>query len=435
MRSMHSKWPGRQRGAAALLVVVVLFFILAMVTAYAGRNLIFEQRTSINNQRAAQALEVAEAGVDFAISRLGSGWVDAKCVPTTVAAAGVNTFRERYLSQDANGRFDVSGALVALRPTCMLLSNGPDCSCPAAGGAPDLIEPVGLAPTFQLRFESSGLAQAGIVRVRSLGCSSIGNQCYAGRAANADAVAEVEVLLGLNSALATPPTAPFIVRGSLNANGGALTVVNTYTDTTTRGITIDAGGAVTNGDNLRLMSRPGTPSAASILSLDRSLSDLSTDQLFVSLFGMDRTTYRTQPAAMRITCAGDCSTAIAAAAATNPGRIIWAQGPVSIDSNVVLGSPAVPLMLVVQGNLTVAANVTMHGVLYLHDPSTVAGHTIQWTTAAGSTSIRGAVIAEHNLSVIGAPTVVFSPEVLRTINLTQGSMVRVPGSWRDFTGS
>ena len=34
-------------------------FILAMVTAYAGRNLIFEQRTSVNNQRAAQAFEAA----------------------------------------------------------------------------------------------------------------------------------------------------------------------------------------------------------------------------------------------------------------------------------------------------------------------------------------------------------------------------------------
>jgi hypothetical protein len=34
--------------------------------------------------------------------------------------------------------------------------------------------------------------------------------------------------------------------------------------------------------------------------------------------------------------------------------------------------------------------------------------------------------------VDGTPTIVFNPAVLRTINLTQGSMVRVPGSWRDF---
>ena len=46
-----------------LLVVVVLFFILALVTAYAGRNLIFEQRTSVNNMRATQAFEAAEASM------------------------------------------------------------------------------------------------------------------------------------------------------------------------------------------------------------------------------------------------------------------------------------------------------------------------------------------------------------------------------------
>lgn len=422
----------RQRGAAALLVVIVLFFILAMVTAYAGRNLIFEQRTSINNQRAVQALEAAEAGIDYAISRLGGGWIDGNCVPTAVAAAGVNTFRERYLNLDpGNGRFQVSGALANLRPTCMLLANGPDCSCPSVGNAPNLIDPVGLAPTFQLRFETD-IVQAGLVRVRSLGCSSIGKQCYAARANDADAVAEVSVLLGLSSALATPPTAPLIVRGSLDANGGALGVVNTDTDPTARGITIDAGGAVTNAGNLRLTSPPGSPSSASILSPDSPLANLTAEQLFISLFGMDRATYRTQPAAIRITCAGNCSTAIANTAATNPGRVIWAQGPVSLDSDVVLGSAAVPLVLVVQGDLSVAANVTMHGVLYLHNPTVAPGHTIQWSTAGGTTSIQGAVIAEHNLSVIGAPTVVFNPDVLRTINLTQGSMVRVPGSWRDF---
>lgn len=427
MNLIHPIPRSRQRGAAALLVVVVLFFILALVTAYAGRNLIFEQRTSVNNQRAVQALEVAESGLEYAISRLGSGRVDEKCVPT--ADVGRNTFRERYLSQDADGKFEVSGALVNLTPTCMLLSNGPDCSCPAAG-APDLIDPVGLAPTFQLRFESSGITQAGIVRAVSRGCSSIGKQCYVGRANDADAVAEVSVLLGLNSALATPPTAPLIVRGSLNANGDPLTVVNT--DLPTRGITIDAGGAVTGASSLRLTGLPGTPGSGSILASDPSLSALTPDRMFVSVFGMDRETYRSQPAAVRISCAGDCSTAIAAAASENPGRIVWAQGPVSIDSNVVLGSAAVPLVLVVQGDLAVSSNVTMHGVLYLHDPSNDPAHIIGWSTAGGSTSIRGAVISERNLSVTGAPAVIFDPGVLRTINLTQGSLVRVPGSWRDF---
>jgi Tfp pilus assembly protein PilX len=53
MSSPRSRPSHAQRGAATLLVVVVLFFILALVTAYASRNLIFEQRISANNQRSA----------------------------------------------------------------------------------------------------------------------------------------------------------------------------------------------------------------------------------------------------------------------------------------------------------------------------------------------------------------------------------------------
>jgi hypothetical protein len=85
-------------------------------------------------------------------------------------------------------------------------------------------------------------------------------------------------------------------------------------------------------------------------------------------------------------------------------------------------------MLVVHGGLTVSANLQVFGMLYLHDPS--GSNT--WTINAGSTLIDGAVVAEGGLSIIGEPTISFNPNILRTINNTQGSMVRVPGSWRDF---
>ena len=106
MRPLRSSTASSQEGAAALIVVVVLFFILAMVTAYAGRNLIFEQRTSVNNQRATQAFEMAEAGLDFAIGLLSSGRVDEACRPDEDAP---QTFRQRHLTMDGNGVFTLTG--------------------------------------------------------------------------------------------------------------------------------------------------------------------------------------------------------------------------------------------------------------------------------------------------------------------------------------
>jgi len=424
MRS-RQKISRSQRGAAALIVVVVLFFILAMVTAYAGRNLIFEQRTSVNNQRATQAFEMAEAGLDMAVAMLSGGRIDEACQPTTATSA--TTFRQRHLGMDANGWFTQSAGQVDLRPTCMWLANGASCSCPGAG-APSLAEPVGLAPTIQLRLDTAGLAQPGLVRVTSRGCSSIGTQCYeASTKGRADAVAEVSVLLGMNSALATPPAAAITARGTVNLSDNAVTLSNS--DLPSNGITIDAGGPVLNANNARITSVPGTPGSASIRASDPSLTALNGDRLFVSLFGMDRATYRSQPAVVRVTCSGDCDSAIAQAVSANPGRMVWVQGPATIDSNIVLGSAANPVMLVVQGNLTVTANLRLVGMLYLFDPS----GTNTWATGAASAVIDGAVVAEGDLTLTGTPTISFDPVVLRTITTTQGSLVRVPGSWRDFT--
>ena len=106
------------------------FFILAMVTAYAGRNLIFEQRTSINNQRATQAFEMAEAGLEFAVGLLSGGRVDDRCQPT--ASTAEVTFRQRHFA-NVDGTFTFSPAQANLRPTCMMLAGGPSCSCPGAG--------------------------------------------------------------------------------------------------------------------------------------------------------------------------------------------------------------------------------------------------------------------------------------------------------------
>ena len=52
----------RQRGVAALVVTLLLFAAMCLVAAYAHRGVLFEQRASANQYRAAQAFEAAEIG-------------------------------------------------------------------------------------------------------------------------------------------------------------------------------------------------------------------------------------------------------------------------------------------------------------------------------------------------------------------------------------
>lgn len=99
----------RQRGVASLVVVAVLFLILSLVAAYTNRNLIFEQRTAGNLHRSTQAFEAAEAGVEWALTMLNAGRIDADCAPS--ASPADTSFRQRYLTIDA-----ASG--VVARPGC-----------------------------------------------------------------------------------------------------------------------------------------------------------------------------------------------------------------------------------------------------------------------------------------------------------------------------
>ena len=84
----------KQRGAASLVVVLMLFFVIALVSAYTSRNLIFEQRTSVNQYRSSMAFEAAEAGMEWATAMLNGGRMGDDCSEAT-AAAGSTSFRQR----------------------------------------------------------------------------------------------------------------------------------------------------------------------------------------------------------------------------------------------------------------------------------------------------------------------------------------------------
>jgi len=110
-------------------------------------------------------------------------------------------------------------------------------------------------------------------------------------------------------------------------------------------------------------------------------------------------------------------------AAQNPGRPIWLQGNLDIDSGGDIGSAASPVLLVIEGNLDFINDITIHGLVYVRSAD--------WPTA-GTGTVRGAVIAEGNVSGAGTPRIVYDRALLDFLRLTTGSFVRVPGGWRDF---
>ena len=415
----------RQRGVASLIVVMVLFFIISMVAAYTSRNLIFEQRTSTNQYRSTQALEAADAGLQWALGLLNSGRIDPSCVASTNLAD--TSFRQRYMS--INGS---TGAITpqltslgaTLMPSCVFDGSNWQCSCPV-DGAPSVTTPsgAGVFPAFRVRFVAVP-SRTGVVKVESNGCTRNADSCLNFPASGSDNEGRVTVtaLVALKGGVSTIPAAPLTLKGTLNHGGTGLTLVNA--DPATTGITVHAGGGVTTLASLKLVTTPGTPSELSVFE-DATLGDLSPNRMFANVFGLWRETYRDQPGAVLLNCGlGGCSAStVRTTIAQNPGRVLWLQGDFSVDSAGDIGSAAEPVVIVASGTVSFTAAARMYGLLYTQAAT--------WTTS-GAAEVRGAVVAEGNVVGSSTATFVYDAPLLTQLRTRSGSFALVPGSWRDF---
>ena len=416
----------RQRGAAALIVTMLLFFAMVVVAVFVNRNLVFEQRTSANQYRATQAFEAAEAGLEWALAQLNStAPIGDDCVPA--AAPGGASFRARHLQTDvARAAFSPTtwlnaGTAVPLQPSCVRGAAGWSCSCPAQGAAV-LTAPGGAAPApaFMLQFQAG--PKPGTVRVVSTGCTRLAGPCAPAAGTSADAVARVQVDLGLLPAVSTLPVATLTVRGAFNAGTAAPGLHNADPMT---GMALHAGGSI-SAAQARVTAPAGAAQGASLVGNDAALAGLSADRFFGSYFGLDKTSWRNQPTVTQIDCRSPCAAAVQAAvnAAAGPA-MVWVDGDLSLAGPLTLGTVQAPVLMVVNGNARLDGGVALNGLLY--------ATSIAWGGAGGQGAVlRGAAIAEADYTGDGAPEFVYDPQVLAALQRATGSFARVSGSWRDF---
>jgi hypothetical protein len=414
-----------------LVVVMVLFFIVSLVAAYANRNLIFEQRTSTNQYRSSQALEAAEAGVEWALAMLNHGRITSSCANSALPADG--SYRQRYVVTNAAGELTP-----VLRPdgtprvqSCVFNGTGWNCDCPgdadpapAAPGGGDVL------PAFRVRLESiAPLSRPGVIRIHSVGCTRLDAAClgFNSPGISHEGRAAVRVLVALTGGAAVPPTAALMTRGAIDAGTG--TYVNAQSEGS--GITLHAGGAI-SAAGATVHSLPGTPGSASWIQDDPALVPAAAvpfsadDRFFAALFNMTPASFQQQPAAVPLVCGGGTCTAQAVrdAVAENPGRPLWLQGGLQVDSAGSIGSVAEPVLLVVNGNVDFATpGVTIHGLVYVRNAA--------WTVT-GSGSIRGAAVGQGSFTNTGTPTIWRDAAVLDTLRWSTGSFVRLSGGWKDF---
>jgi len=430
---------------ATLTVVMVLFFIMALVAAYANRNLLIEQRVATNSYRAERAMTAAEAGLEWGIALLNSGRVDMACAPSS--AATDTTPRDRYLGRGTEGRLaPIASPGKLLGAACAMANGQLSCACPTAAvpdPAPHAVKSWPLnqpASAFRVIMKDLTLPQpdtgpSGVALLESQGCGSPG-QGNTGCASSdlqvvlpeVDGFGTARVFVGLMQALPQVPTAALTAGQTITATD-TLTVTNVDPAT---GLSVRAGVSITAATSR--YAGPAGSSDAGVLNGDASLSGLvptlqtrftANDRLFRATFGLDAPTYRRQPAVVRIACgnAGCSMDDLETAIARYPGLTYWFDGDLNLSSVPAgqLGSATHPLMLIVTGNLTVSAAMDLTGFIY--------ASRVDWTGSAAGASLRGALMAAETFQSDVAATLAYDASVLQTIRLYYGSFVRVPASW------
>ena len=432
------------RGVAALTVVMVLFFVMALVAAYTNRNLIFEQRISLGNYRSVRAAEAAEGSVNWALALLNSGRVNSQCLPSVdpndVDFRLMSTVVPGPAAYAPEGSYATPADFFTANERvwgCVIADGTASCACPTATVPnPTISRPAdgkGSAFHVSVYVPEGGTPRAGTLGLLGFACGSLGdgnNDCSRSNGLSgkpqADGVSGVSQVVGLLRALPLAPQATLTVGGAVNAAAGTLLVAN---PDNTSGYTVLSGLAYTpgTGDVFRLPAGSAGEGRQHGIGDLNNLAGLANDGWFRNLFAMNRANYGLQPAAQVIDCTAGCTDAnLTPVLLGFPRNPIIMNGAVNINGAVVLGNAANPVMLVINGALTITANANITGFVH--------ANSVTWNAATATLS--GAMMTPGNFT-LGAGAVArmsFDKPSIDLIKYRYGSFVRVPGSWnvREF---
>ncbi len=425
----------QQRGVGALTVSLLLLFASSIVIFYLNRGLIFEQKTSANQVRSTLAFEMAEAGVEWANGMLNVTLpVSATC--GNLGAAGPS-FLRRYLQTGYPTNQNVA-ATTNTFPGCKVNGTTLTCSCPAIGGATSLGTTV--LPGFTVAF-SDVAGDPTSVLVTSTGCTAQAGACLPANVGASDATATVSVILKNVPALRAGPSSA-ITCGTSCALGGSFNVINQ--EVSSNGYLVNAGTTITTGGGVSYQTIPGQPVENALIAADSSLSALSSadptcsnSAMFQTYFGTTLAEYASSPEVRVITAAQGCSSsspsscgaAIWNAYNNQNARAFYFPDGYALNNSApftVLGGPGSDAVrFVTPGEANINGNITINGLLFSNSAAFD-------DLGTGTADVNGALITCAGYQNNGNGTVRYTSANIGGPALGLGTMVRVPGSWRDF---
>lgn len=401
------KHSSKQRGIGSLLMAVVLLVLSILLAYYAASGAITEQRLAANQVRTKQAFMAAQAGIEQALEYMKNGGVD----------RDGDSYPDVQLSKVLGGgavyRAAFCGASVTPPP------------CPAAPPGQNLDE---LSDTFSNLVSGTSFCwpqprvpSIDLTRMQVWSCGWSDDQSSVQRV--------TQLVMGTPAtAGGSSPPVPLITLGSANLLVGGASILNYENDLTTwsgqsfqgqsntgktfiRDTSVypvpDPNFNVRNVGNSPACNNPptgyvcstqGSTTGHDVIEADQNLASMGVDGLFAASFGTSQTNYRDNVASWRVNLTNNT---VPNTNSTNINSIygkgdtaIWVEGNGTIDG--VVGSANAPVVLIVNGNLSLGANAVINGILFVTGNLNSNGT----PTVYGSATVGGTANTTGNLKVV-----------------------------------
>lgn len=424
-----------QRGAATLIITLLVLIAITIGSFAMIQTSTFENRMTANDQRSREALQAAQAGIDFVLAHLSKDPVDTAslCTTTTLESDGFQLSFEGPFADDGLSFDPIGHAAVCLATPFDVLTT---LSVWSRGYSNDRESVRTLVSTVELtapwNFLYSRLTRDPIAppaganpAIRALGEVLMNGTPIAGKCEK-DAASDFDcgVLLG----------------GGKASDG-------TYS---LEGILVQAGGSIVPGAASPMTSENYDANSSALRHDDGTL--FTKDEFFESVFGASRDEflYTTDADGNKTpnytSLAGSEGGPSGSKYPAGLSGIVYVDGDFSLGGGGKMGDYATdsPVILIVTGKLSFSGNAEFYGTVYAGE---IAFANPSGKGAAGTPTIVGSLNSETNVPMSGVPQI-YTPgeaqggvvadlptqaeldEIIAEYGSLRQAAVRV-GSWRE----
>jgi hypothetical protein len=380
-----------QQGAVTLVITVIILVAMMLGIVALVVTSTMETRMVSNDQRSRQAMERAQAGIDYLVAGLGSLTIDRAylCASDTRATRGfVIDFRLPVGKSCSTVPFEILTKLDSIR---------------SWGYSDDLESVRVIESTIDLTTPWNFGTAAGTVTGGGGDAAVVSKLTVDFQGTPEAARCNLSGQSYLCSELAKPGNQSGLIEGTL----------------------VRAGGAIGTQGNIPMGS-------GNLAGNDATLAAMSNDQLFSDFFssGMDKTAFKNS--AYQFTQSGNKTDVDTVNTNAGNNQNIYVNGDLTLN-NGTLGSPDKPVAIFVDGNLVLKGNVIIWGEVYAQS----ADFSVGTNKILGSLVSEGAVNMKGNAAVYYNPGLRPDPNTVDPAGLVatatgRDSTVRI-GSWRELS--